>query len=82
MAKDIEKSGPKAGKLLAVRCDVKHEDQVKAAFKKAADEFGVVDVCVNNAGLAHEASLVTGSTSDWKEMLDVGYENAISLYVP
>lgn len=63
-----------SGKLVAVKCDVSREDEVKAAFQKAKAEFGGVDVCVNNAGLAHNAPLLSGATSDWKEMLDVrGY---------
>ena len=35
--------------------------------------FGGVDVCVNNAGLAHDAPLFSGTTSDWKEMLEVRF---------
>lgn len=66
----INKAG-KSGRLIAVKCDVSQEDEVKAAFQKARDEFGGVDVCINNAGLAHNAPLLSGATSDWKNMLDV-----------
>ncbi|ORU93743.1 MAG: hypothetical protein A6F71_09015 [Cycloclasticus sp. symbiont of Poecilosclerida sp. M] len=59
------------GKLLAVKCDVSKEEEVKATFQRAQAEFGGVDVCVNNAGLAHNAPLLSGATSDWKNMLDV-----------
>lgn len=59
------------GKLLALKCDVTREEDIKIAFKMAQAEFGGVDVCINNAGLAHNAPLLTGSTSDWKNMLDV-----------
>lgn len=61
----------KTGRLLAVKCDVSQEEDVKAAFQRAQAEFGGVDVCVNNAGLAHNAPLLSGNTSDWKNMLDV-----------
>lgn len=30
-----------------------------------------VDVCINNAGLGHSESLLSGKTSGWKNMLDV-----------
>ncbi|XP_047217740.1 dehydrogenase/reductase SDR family member 11-like isoform X3 [Girardinichthys multiradiatus] len=30
-----------------------------------------VDVCINNAGLAHPEPLLSGKTSSWKNMLDV-----------
>lgn len=56
-----------------MKCDVRVEDDVKAVFQKAVAEFGGVDVCVNNAGLAHDAPLLSGATSNWKEMLDVSH---------
>lgn len=40
-------------------------------FGKIKKEFGGVDVCVNNAGLSHDAPLLTGSTEQWRHMLDV-----------
>lgn len=64
-------AGDNVGRLVAVRCDVSVEEEVKAAFERAKTEFGGVDVCINNAGLAHNAPLLSGATSDWKNMLDV-----------
>ena len=43
---EIEKAG---GKGLAVVCDIREEDQVKAAVDKAVDAFGGIDICINNA---------------------------------
>ena len=37
----------------------------------AREKYGGVDVCVNNAGLAHEAPLLSGSTDDWRDMIEV-----------
>lgn len=74
LSKEIrETGGEKSGKLLALKCDVTKEEEIKEVFKKAQAEFGGVDVCVNNAGLAHNAPLLSGATSDWKNMLDVSY---------
>lgn len=41
-----EKTG---GKVLPVACDVRHYDQVEAMVKASVDEFGSVDVLLNNA---------------------------------
>lgn len=30
-----------------------------------------VDVCINNAGLAHNEPLLSGRTEGWKNMIDV-----------
>uniref|UniRef100_A0A667WPA3 Dehydrogenase/reductase 11b, tandem duplicate 1 n=1 Tax=Myripristis murdjan TaxID=586833 RepID=A0A667WPA3_9TELE len=37
-----------------------------------------VDVCINNAGLAHSELLLTGKTSGWRNMIDV---NVIALSI-
>ncbi|XP_046580657.1 dehydrogenase/reductase SDR family member 11-like isoform X3 [Haliotis rubra] len=61
------------GKVKAVRCDVSKEEDVLAMFQtiKADPDLGGVDVCINNAGLAHNDPLLTGSTQGWKHMLEV-----------
>ncbi len=56
---------------MAVKCDVKKEEDIKATFEVAKKEFGGVDVCVSNAGLGHNAPLLSGSTQDWRDMLEV-----------
>jgi citronellol/citronellal dehydrogenase len=37
------------GQAIGVQCDIRHEDQVVAAVAKAVEEFGGIDICVNNA---------------------------------
>ena len=60
-----------SGKLVARRCDVRREEEVKAVFQYARTQFGGVDVCVNNAGLAHMSPILSGSTEEWREMMEV-----------
>ena len=45
-AKAVEQAG---GKALALRCDIREEDQVKAAVEKAVETFGGIDILINNA---------------------------------
>jgi len=45
-AAEIEKAG---GKALAVQCDIRFEDQIQHAVDKAMEEFGGIDILVNNA---------------------------------
>ncbi|XP_071106735.1 dehydrogenase/reductase SDR family member 11-like [Haliotis cracherodii] len=61
------------GTVKAVRCDVSKEEDVLAMFKmiRADPDLGGVDVCINNAGLAHDDTLLTGRTTQWREMVDV-----------
>ena len=40
-------------------------------FQTIRQQWGGVDVLVNNAGLGHREPLMTGKTEAWREMLDV-----------
>lgn len=45
-AKDFEAAG---GKALAVVCDIRSDEQVKAAFDNGVERFGGIDILINNA---------------------------------
>lgn len=45
-AAEIEAAG---GKALAVVCDIRNEDQIIEAVNKAVDQFGGIDILINNA---------------------------------
>jgi 3-oxoacyl-[acyl-carrier protein] reductase len=51
-------------------CDVTVEDQVRALVD-AADEYGGVDVMVNNAGLGGTASILEMTDDQWGSVLDI-----------
>ena len=46
-ADEINAAG--AGKALGLLCDIRSEEQVEAAIARAVEEFGGIDICVNNA---------------------------------
>jgi citronellol/citronellal dehydrogenase len=45
-AKDIEAAG---GKALAIQCDIRDENQISKAVEQAGNEFGGIDILINNA---------------------------------
>jgi citronellol/citronellal dehydrogenase len=45
-AADMEKAG---GKGLAIKCDIRNEDEVIAAVQKTVETFGGIDILINNA---------------------------------
>ncbi|CAL1260834.1 unnamed protein product [Larinioides sclopetarius] len=53
------------------RCDVTQESEILSMFDQIRRTFGRLDICINNAGLSHDAPLLTGNTEDWRNMLDV-----------
>ena len=40
-------------------------------FAEIKEKYGGVDVCINNAGLAHPSTLLEGKTEDWRHMINV-----------
>jgi NAD(P)-dependent dehydrogenase (short-subunit alcohol dehydrogenase family) len=64
---------------LAVAGDVTDEESVRAAFERAAAEFGSVDIVVNNAGGApFKAPLREMRASGWRRAIEL---NLVSAYV-
>jgi 3alpha(or 20beta)-hydroxysteroid dehydrogenase len=54
-----------------VHLDVTQPDQWQAAVKTAVEEFGKLDVLVNNAGIAHFSTLKDSPLADWQRVIDV-----------
>lgn len=56
---------------LAIRCDVSKEDQVELMVNQVIDEFGTVDILVNNAAIHIRAPVVAMSVDDWDHTMAV-----------
>jgi 3-oxoacyl-[acyl-carrier protein] reductase len=52
------------GNVAGIACDVRDEGQVRAALEKAVDEFGSVDLVINNAGVGYFGKTVAELSSD------------------
>ena len=46
-------------------------------------QFGGADICINNAGLGHYATLLSGSSAMWREMFEVynKYTGSTHIYI-
>jgi NADP-dependent 3-hydroxy acid dehydrogenase YdfG len=64
----IEGNGSRA---LAVSCDVTDEDQAHDLIRKAKEEFGRVDIVVNNAGVMQLSKVEKGLSDEWRRMFDI-----------
>lgn len=75
LADELREAGHHA---LPVATDLRDEASILALFATVREQWGGVDVLVNNAGLGHAAPLLTGDTAAWREMLEV---NVLALCV-
>nr|XP_040125041.1 dehydrogenase/reductase SDR family member 11 isoform X3 [Ictidomys tridecemlineatus] len=65
------KSAGYPGTLIPYRCDLSNEEDILSMFSAVRSQHGGVDICINNAGLARPDTLLSGSTSGWKNMFNV-----------
>ncbi|NEP16206.1 MAG: SDR family NAD(P)-dependent oxidoreductase [Leptolyngbya sp. SIO4C1] len=57
--------------VLTQTVDLRQEAQILDFFATIRERWGQLDVLVNNAGLGHNAPLLTGDTAAWRETLEV-----------
>ena len=70
---EIQKLGRRA---LGIQVDVSQSDQVKKMVEQIERELGVVQVLVNNAGIAHQIKLEDITEADWDEHINVNLKSA------
>jgi len=68
VAEEVRRCGAHA---ITCKADVSKEDQVQAMFKRAIEEFGTVDILINNAGLQKDSSIDQMTLAQWQQVLDV-----------
>jgi NADP-dependent 3-hydroxy acid dehydrogenase YdfG len=59
------------GRVLAAVCVVTNESQAHGLIRKAVEEFGRVDILVNNTGVMLLSSVGKGLSGEWRTMFDV-----------
>jgi 3-oxoacyl-[acyl-carrier protein] reductase len=69
-ARRLQESAAELG-ALGIVADVTSEEDVQRGVARVVDEFGGIDVLVNNAGLGGTAKLVEMTDEQWYAVLDV-----------
>ena len=66
-----ELAGDRPGSAIGARCDVTSEAEVTNLVRRADEEFGALDVMVNNAGITRDATMRKMTLEDFRAVLDV-----------
>jgi NADP-dependent 3-hydroxy acid dehydrogenase YdfG len=64
-------AGHPAESALVCAADLRCEEDIQHAFERVREAWGGVDIVVNSGGLGRRASLVSGDSEAWREMLEV-----------
>lgn len=66
-------------KCLAVQADVSNFEQAEALVQKAKEEFGSVDVLVNNAGITRDTLLMRMSEEDFDAVINTNLKGCFNM---
>ncbi|HSJ09916.1 MAG TPA: SDR family oxidoreductase [Longimicrobiales bacterium] len=74
-ADDVERaakelSGRHDGRVVGMTCDVRSQEDCEALVKRAVDEFGALDILINNAGIGRFASVADMKPDDWRAVIE------------
>lgn len=72
----VEKITSVGGKAQAVSLDVKDQGSIRSVFEAASMQYGVVDVLINNAGVALTKPALDITEEDWDFVIDTNLKGA------
>jgi NAD(P)-dependent dehydrogenase (short-subunit alcohol dehydrogenase family)/threonine dehydrogenase-like Zn-dependent dehydrogenase len=58
-------------KAIGIGADITDEDQVAAAFTRAAEDFCKLDILVSNAGILASGDITSFDVAKWRKVIDV-----------
>ncbi|XTZ20650.1 MAG: 3-oxoacyl-[acyl-carrier-protein] reductase, partial [cyanobacterium endosymbiont of Rhopalodia fuxianensis] len=61
----------KGGKAIAVQGDVSKTEEVDTLIETTLNQFGRIDVLVNNAGITHDTLLIRMKLEQWQKVIDL-----------
>lgn len=76
MRKTREKGGDLPGDIKLFKMNVADLQQVKRTFREIEDEFGSIEILVNNAGVCYATSFEKISEDEWDEVLNINLKGA------
>jgi 3alpha(or 20beta)-hydroxysteroid dehydrogenase len=74
---DIGKDIAKDANALFIKTDVSKEEQVKVLMNTAMEEYGKLDVLINNAGIGHGADITEITEEDFDRIQNVNTKGVI-----
>ena len=77
---DLEMCETTAGEIgngaIGIKADVTNSSDVENLFDKTRQEFGHVDVVINNAGITRDTLMIRMSEKDWDMVLDINLKGS------
>jgi len=62
-------------KIKGITCDVTKNNDVKKVVDETFNEFGRIDILINNAGITRDTFLIRMTEDDWNQVMDVNLKS-------
>ena len=62
------------GEATAIAADCSKRDEIRKMFQEAIDQYGKVDVLVNNAGIARDGLVVRMRPEQWQQVRIISFQ--------
>lgn len=62
-------------RAVGVQCDVRSQQDCEALISRAAEEFGGIDILINNAGVGRFAPVADMSPEDWRAVIQTNLDS-------
>ena len=73
LSSEIENKG---GQAIPIKCDIGDGDAFSNTIKSVVDQFGKLDILINNAGITRDALLMRMNESQWDEVIQTNLKGA------
>jgi 3-oxoacyl-[acyl-carrier protein] reductase len=67
----VDKIEQKKGTIFPIKADISKVNEVKSMVQTTIEEFGRIDILINNAGITYRASFLDSTEDMWDEIMDV-----------
>ena len=67
----VEKLTAEGGKVVFAKVNTANYAEIEAATKVVVDQFGKIDILINNAGITRDSSLKKMTPELWQQVIDV-----------
>lgn len=66
------------GSAIAIKGDVRNQEDVNTLVNEAIEKFGSVDILINNAGITRDTLLMKMTEKDWDDVLDINLKGSFN----
>ena len=73
VAREVREAG---GEAFAVQVDLSISESIADGFKKVSEEFGRIDILINNAGITKDGLALRMKRADWETVLNTNLSGA------